>query len=291
MKKERHKCHLHFLKEDHSHPHAKNVRARQEIALLLARAFVASDQTFDCSCILQKNPNDLPDHLKQAYKDEFGIDENWLLTRIGIHVDVDRDNNEENAVMKSTITEQVKGGLILSKAILQKGTRYASHMTLTHPFDMKRVNNFPGILVAAKTLQEKTDLFQGKKLKTLDCDLWFTMAWASGFEHIHVSRFGRFGLIPVDTKIYVNVLYPENVFYKKLRSHGVTTNSGNYFFPPNHAMSARIHGMAIGDVWLEITYRGPDVDLGIETLAWNPPTAAANFDELFLTDPPARSLT
>jgi hypothetical protein len=105
--------------------------------------------------------------------------------------------------MTSAIADQVKRGLILSEAILKTGTRCASHMTLTHPFDMKRVNNFPGILVAAKTLQEKTDLFQGKKLKTLDCDLWFTMAWAPGFEHIRVSKYGPNGRIPVGTKIYV----------------------------------------------------------------------------------------
>jgi hypothetical protein len=83
-----------------------------------------------------------------------------------------------------------------------------------------------------------------------------------GFEHIRVDNFGRHQLIPVYTKIYVNIFYPDNVFYKKLKCHFITDGSGNVCCPSNHAMSARIPEMAIGDVWLEITCRGPDVCSG-----------------------------
>jgi hypothetical protein len=66
---------------------------------------------------------------------------------------------EEYHPFKLDIAQQVKNELILSEAILKAGSKYASYFTLTHPLEMKLVNNHPGILVAAKTLKDKTNLF------------------------------------------------------------------------------------------------------------------------------------
>jgi hypothetical protein len=93
------------------------------------------------------------------------------------------------------------------------------------------------------------------------------MAWSGGYEHIRVDNWPR-GLIPVGTKIYANIFYPSNVFYRKMKCHctGYSGGRGAFMCAPNHEMSALIQDMAIGDVWLEITYRGPSVAPVIETL-------------------------
>jgi hypothetical protein len=136
-------------------------------------------------------------------------------------------------------------------------------------------------------------LFQGIELKLLlDTDVWVTMAWLVGFKHIRKKHFGRLGVLPLGLKIYADIfLYPDNVFYKKLKCHSIEhkSDNGTVFCVPNHAMSARIPKMAIGNVWLELTSRGPGVVLGIDTIEWNPPTVEANFDKQIFADPPART--
>jgi hypothetical protein len=54
-------------------------------------------------------------------------------------------------------------------------------------------------------------------------------------------------------------------------------------------MSARIPEMAIGNVWLELAWRGQGVAPEIDTIKWNPPTVEANFDKQIITDPPPRT--
>jgi hypothetical protein len=261
---------------------AKGIRGRSDIALGLAKAFACSNQPFDLSKVLEQDPNNLQDNLKNAFKDELGIDENWL-PRDGVYVD--RHKKVEDIAMKLNIARDVRSGLIVSEAILKGATKYASHMSLTHPYDMKLVNCHPGILVAAKTLQEKTDLFEGIKLKKFDTHVWVTMAWLVGFEHIRIKHYGHSGVLPLDLKIYANIFYPDNVYYKKLKCHFMK----NIYCVRNHAMSARIPEMAIGNVWLELTWRGQGVAPEIDTIKWNPPTVEVNFDKQIITDPPPRT--
>lgn len=269
-----------------SRKHARTLRCRREIALMLARTFAASNLPFDRSKLLEKDPNTLPDNLKIVVKNELGIDENWK-PRDGVYL-IDGTGDEDDA-FKMAIARDVKNGLILSEALLKEADKYASHFTLTKPSHMKLVNNHPGILVAAATLKEKTNLFQNEPSKPHDTDVWLVMDWTDGFEHIRVKHFGRNGRLPLGLKIYVNVFYPTNVFYKKLRSFLVTNPYGAKMCVPNHAMSAIIPELAIGDVWLELTYRGKDVEPDIVVLDWNPPTTLEDFDELNLTDPPAQN--
>jgi hypothetical protein len=63
----------------------------------------------------------------------------------------------------------------------------------------------------------------------------------------------------------------------------------NIYCVRNHAMSARIPEMAIGNVWLELTWRGQGVAPEIDTIKWNPPTVEVNFDKQIITDPPPRT--
>jgi hypothetical protein len=95
---------------------AKALRGRRDTALGLVKAFLSSNQAFDLSNVLEQDPNTLQDNLKNAFKDELGIDENWV-PRDGVYVG--RRKNEEDAAIKLSIARAVRGGLIGSEAILK----------------------------------------------------------------------------------------------------------------------------------------------------------------------------
>jgi hypothetical protein len=263
---------------------ATTSRVRQEISLAIASTFEDSSHIWAFASIMKGDPNELPNEKKELFRIELCINKTWMPRN---DVYFDRDTGADDDTVKLGIAQQVTDGLISSEAILKNGTKCALHFSLIHPNHMKRVNGFTGILVSALILKTETDLFRNKSLKQLDYDVWLTMDWSSGLRHIRVKNWGPTKQIPYGTKIYVNIFYPSNVFYKKMRCHFVVRKNGGILCAPNHAMSVRSQDIAIGDVWLEITFLGPDKELKIERLDWNPPPPKSIVGNLELTDPSA----
>jgi hypothetical protein len=133
----------------------------------LARAYLASNAPFNHSNLFDVDPNKHESEKdKIDVKGELEIDENWT-PRTGVYL-LEESDDEDPKAIAAILHAVLHSGVIWAEAILNAGTKYALQLTLTHPLDMKLVNGFPGILVAAKTLQENSDLFQGKDLKVLD---------------------------------------------------------------------------------------------------------------------------
>ena len=207
-----------------------------------------------------------------------------MTPREGVYVD---RNGAENAAVKLYIERAVKGGRIMSEVILKQANMGAMHFTFTHPMDMKRVNGHPGILVAAKMLKAKTELLKDNVLKKMDGHVFFTMCWVNGMKHL-VNHHNNGKSLPPGTKFYVNIISPDNFFYKKLGSP-IVTGRGKLCCPPPLAMAAIAQGIAIGDIWLEVTIEG-DGQESTKKLDWKPPaTGDVFFSEMTITDPPVRT--
>jgi hypothetical protein len=163
----------------------KRHRAKQEISRVQAISFHVSEEAFDPKCVIVGDASLLREEEKMLFKNETGIDKNWV-PREGMHSDLGTPD----------LTNQVRGGLILSEAILQFGKHCALRATLANPMEFKTVNGHPGIVVAAKLLQERAGMFAKVQLKPLDAFVWTTFSVRCTINHIRVKHWGKFGTIP-----------------------------------------------------------------------------------------------
>ena len=191
---------------------------------------------------------------EKDFRKTIGIDENWM-PREEVYDDQGT----------SAIAKQVREGLILSEAILKFEKHYALHATLMNPSEFVLVNDKEGILVAAKTLQERFGMFKNMQLKTFDTKVWCTMSLQCSINRVRVKNWGPLGMIPEGTVIYVALIYPDSIYYKNLASFGVG-EPNKQFFPPNHAMSAfyRNGMIMIPNAWMKFVYHAGDSKLEFE---------------------------
>lgn len=82
----------------------------------------------------------------------------------------------------------------------------------------------------------------------------------------------------------MNVFYPTNAFYRKMRTFLITTKQGSILYANHHEMSAIVDELSIGDVWVELTYY-KNAELTYQRLDWTPPDTTSGFDKLVLTNP------
>jgi hypothetical protein len=245
---------------------AKRRRIKHEIANLVAGTFQVSDQEFDSDRLLMADPNfDHTDQAKALFRIELGIDENWT----------PREEANYNAAMRASLTHQVvHKGLILSEAILQFGQHYALHGTLTHPLGpmWKKINGHQGILVAAKTLQERAGMFPDVELKKLDTCVWFTLCLKGVINRTRIKNWGKTNPIPEGTIIYVALIHTESVYYQTLE----TFAHPRMGCAPHHEMYA-IHNcgpFVIPSQWVKFVYH-KDIAPTFEKLPYTQPNVTS----------------
>jgi hypothetical protein len=243
----------------------KKRRAKEAVSQVQAISFHASDKEHDPKHVIVADPNLLPEEEKTLFKNEIGIDENWA-PREGMHSDVGT----------SAMTTQVRGGLILSEAILLFGKHHALRATLTNPMEFKKVNGHRGIVVAAKTLQERAGAFANEQLKDLDAHVWTAFGIQCAIDHIRVKHWKVLGTIPEGAVICVALFCPDSTFCKNLVSFRATGKSGNMVFAPNHAMSAILQSgvIMVPNAWAKFEHHARGTQPNLEILPCKQPTIA-----------------
>jgi hypothetical protein len=224
---------------------AKRRRIQLDIAIVLAGTFQASDNELDCDRMLMDDPNKRTDQAKTLFRNELGIDENWTPREAKC-----------NDQMRDRFAQQVlRDGLILSEAILKHGLCCALSGTLTHPLgsEWKKINGHQGVMVAAKTLQERAGVFPGVQLKKHDAANWFTCCYEGVINRIRVKHWGNDTPIPDGAIIFMAVVHAESVCYQNLEMFGEHAFGCN----PNHAMCAIHNGgpFVIPSHWVKFEHR------------------------------------
>lgn len=251
----------------------KRRRIRHEIGQFVANSYEASTEVFQEGNILMTNPNNGKTQGAKAHAQKlFRIDENWT-PREGKY----------NSVLEGRLTTQVRGGLIVSEAIIQRGQHYAMSFTLTHPLGpgWKKVNGHQGILVSATTLKERGGMFQDREMKKLDTHVWQLVCFEGGVNHIRTKHWGQLTPIPEGTEIFVALTHPESVYYTNLVSFG-TPRRG---FAPNHAMFA-LHAngpFVIPNWWVKFVYHRNTAPIFKLLPYTQPNVSGADLDDLVLS--------
>jgi hypothetical protein len=157
--------------------------------------------------------------------------------------------------MRAGFTQQVlRDGLILSEAILQFGQHCALSGTLTHPLgpEWKKINGHQGIVVAAKTLQERAGVFPGVKLKKHDTANWFALCLEGVINRVRIKHWGHDTPIPDGAIIFMAIVHTESVCCQNLETFGEHA----FGCRPNHAMCAIHNGgpFVIPSQWVKFEH-------------------------------------